>query len=354
MTNNEKELEAKIAEFDGLPGHVLGLTGWILRTLPKEKRQRFLEGYEKLIRIAYHPDHANDQKSMNSNVAFIQRVSQAISFLCNSELNYEMASEIVPSPQNPIIKLKTSMEEQKMSYEKESSELKANLASVLKEKEKEKNLNSLLTRKGSVVEKRIEILENLNKNNIQYASEHKDYSSEERPPYTIIGHFLNLQNSKTIEAQERLYSIIFNAYSSFNTKQKKLAELIKEEFRASETQEVIFKEKTTKHKGHSYKILGSITTQSLRAFFDYAKLNQYESLESISKKEFGNFIPVINKEKCIQYNAGARLIEKDLSSFAIPSFGLDLPIILKDKSNIGETQYTLFKAEQISFGPGSS
>ena len=75
------ELEKKITELTDQPGHILGLDGWILRTIPEEKRNGFLKGYEKLLRIAFFPDHAKSQDQRANYERFNQAIANAVSFL---------------------------------------------------------------------------------------------------------------------------------------------------------------------------------------------------------------------------------------------------------------------------------
>ena len=53
-TNNPSPVVDLIAqktkEYDNLPGHILGLDGWVLRSVPVDLRTTFLKGYEKLLK----------------------------------------------------------------------------------------------------------------------------------------------------------------------------------------------------------------------------------------------------------------------------------------------------------------
>jgi hypothetical protein len=95
----------KTGEYDRFPGLLLGLDGWILRSVPKSLRRQFLEGYEKLLRIVFHPDRYQDPAIKQSRQSYLQSVSEAVSFMAQDEFSFEIASDAVPTKRNPFVAL---------------------------------------------------------------------------------------------------------------------------------------------------------------------------------------------------------------------------------------------------------
>ncbi len=103
-------LEAKTSEYQNLPGLILGLDGWVLRSIPKELRGTFLAGYRKLLNITFHPDRTQNEERKRAFQNYLQTVSEAVEFLVESEMNYELAVDVVPTRLNPIVQLKRNAE----------------------------------------------------------------------------------------------------------------------------------------------------------------------------------------------------------------------------------------------------
>ncbi len=109
--NSETDLiTQKTQEFDNLPGLILGLDGWILRSLPKELRAQFLNGYEKLLRIVFHPDRYSDEIKKTSRQNYLQSVNESVRYLLADDFAYEMTVDSVPTHKNPMVTLRNSVE----------------------------------------------------------------------------------------------------------------------------------------------------------------------------------------------------------------------------------------------------
>lgn len=104
------ELEAKIREYGDLPAHLLGLDGWMLRSIPESRRKEFLQGYEKLLKITFHPDRYQklDEKQRKEN--YLQSVSNAIQYLTSDPMAFDIAVDQVGTSINPIVNLKRTLE----------------------------------------------------------------------------------------------------------------------------------------------------------------------------------------------------------------------------------------------------
>lgn len=90
---------------DELPGLLLGLDGWVLRSIPTGLRKKFLEGYEKSLQIAFHPDRYPDPVTKLSRQRYLQAVSEAISYMTKDEFQFELCADAVPTKRNPFVAL---------------------------------------------------------------------------------------------------------------------------------------------------------------------------------------------------------------------------------------------------------
>lgn len=103
-------LEAKTSEYQNLPGLILGLDGWVLRSILKEQRAAFLTSYRKLLNVTFHPDRTQNEERKRAFQNYLQTVAEAVDFLQASEMNFEMAVDVVPTRLNPIVQLKRNAE----------------------------------------------------------------------------------------------------------------------------------------------------------------------------------------------------------------------------------------------------
>ncbi len=111
MDNTTTDLIAqKTGEFDKLPGLLLGLDGWILRSVPHEFRKQFLQGYEKLLRVAFHPDRYQNEVTKQSRQNYLQAVAEAVEYMSRDEFSFEIASEAVPTKRNPFVALQQKID----------------------------------------------------------------------------------------------------------------------------------------------------------------------------------------------------------------------------------------------------
>lgn len=99
------ELAQKTKEFADLPANILGLDGWLLRSVPKDQREYFLRSHLKTLRAALHPDRCATSEGKESRERFISQLSQATEFLLSGELEYQTAADTVPTQTNPAIQL---------------------------------------------------------------------------------------------------------------------------------------------------------------------------------------------------------------------------------------------------------
>jgi len=103
-------IAVKAAEYQNLPGMILGLDGWILRSVPPGLRTQFLAGYEKLLRVVFHPDRYQDNDKKQSRLVYLQSVNEAVRYMLSDEFAYETTTDTVPTRKNPIVTLQNAIE----------------------------------------------------------------------------------------------------------------------------------------------------------------------------------------------------------------------------------------------------
>jgi len=96
-------IETKTREYEDFPALILGLDGWVFKSVPKSLRAQFLGAYERALKIAFHPDREQNPVRKQSMERYLQRVSEAVRFLGSGEMEYELATDAAPSRRNPVV-----------------------------------------------------------------------------------------------------------------------------------------------------------------------------------------------------------------------------------------------------------
>jgi len=126
-------IETKLEEYSDFPALVLGLDGWLLKSVPVDVRPIFLRAFQKSLQIAFHPDRVISPEAKISREKYLQVVGDAIHYLCDSQMNYELATDNVPTKRNPLVGLQNSIISRDALIEDkcaEISELKSALGGV--------------------------------------------------------------------------------------------------------------------------------------------------------------------------------------------------------------------------------
>jgi hypothetical protein len=118
-------LETKLDEYSEFPALVLGLDGWILKSVPTETRPQFLRSYQKTLQIAFHPDRAPNDVAKLSREKFLQVVGEAVAYLSENQINYELATDNVPTKRNPLVALRRGTEARDELIERKHQELES-------------------------------------------------------------------------------------------------------------------------------------------------------------------------------------------------------------------------------------
>lgn len=105
-----KSLETVLDANQDVSAHLLGLDGWLLRTIPDDRRTIFLRLYEKALRTALHPDVIHDPQKKVFYERYIGRVAEAIAAMCEDSATYDAMSETVPTAKNRAVTLSVTVE----------------------------------------------------------------------------------------------------------------------------------------------------------------------------------------------------------------------------------------------------
>lgn len=130
-----KTIETVLSENQELSAHLLGVDGWILRTMPEDRRNVFLRLYEKALRTALHPDLIADKKKKKFYDGYLARVSEVVTSMCGDVATYETLAELVPSPKSKLIQVSKILGDRDQSVD----DLRADIEQERKKGEKAKS-----------------------------------------------------------------------------------------------------------------------------------------------------------------------------------------------------------------------
>lgn len=334
---SSQDLEKIVGQLQDSPGHILGLNGWILRTLPKDKRETFLKGFEKLIRVAYFPDHASSPRDKTSRERYIQAVSNAVSFLTSNEFAYELGTETVPTEKNPIIQLKTDMEQQVRDYEGQVSSLNKKIETANSEIRSFQRVNHELTTFNSIELERISILLRLQDHNRFYLSQNRCYNMRSKSPFSISGYFLDFSRREGIDS---LQSAVFRYMHGLETAYEHFQQVLERNFLAGKKETFRFKKGTVKNGDYILKLRGGLTIASIREFIAYKNL-----LSSLDGEFKGGSLDKFRQDMCELPNTTLSVMRKgfknelDLSYFSLPILNIGLPVLIKETLKIPKEHF---------------
>jgi len=120
-----KTLETVLESNQGLSAHILGVDGWLLRTIPEDRRTVFLRLYEKAIRTALHPDIIQDDNKKKFYDRYIGRVGESIAAMCADAATFEAMAEFVPATKSRNIGMDALLAERDWTIDILRAELKA-------------------------------------------------------------------------------------------------------------------------------------------------------------------------------------------------------------------------------------
>jgi len=348
------ELEGKLKELENLPGHILGLDGWLLRSLPKDKRGTFLEGFEKLIRIAHFPDHAANPQDKTRRERYIQAVANAVSYLKSDEFAWEMAVEDVPSRKNPIIKLKTELEQHQVEREAETSQFENSIV-ILRDKIEK------LEKSFYIASKKVESFERMQEwqNNFNLSSYGNSFSDTGK--FLVVGRPIDFSKGKA----DQLYDVLFRNIS--RAKQNPLSEckseveqtynafkeVIENQFLAGEKKALLFNKGKARKGRYGLRFLGSLSPAAIREFALQEHLNGPKYQDKISTIELKTALKTLCPEDKVCSNEFYSHMSA-LNPFLSQSVYLNYPIVLFENGMNNEVisqRVNLFYVEGINPNP---
>ena len=137
-----KTLETVLESNQGLSAHILGVDGWLLRTIPEERRAVFLRLYEKAVRTALHPDLIQDANKKKFYDRYVGRVGESIAAMCADTATFEAMAEFVPAAKSRAISrdvllaerdstidaLRAEIKEKEATFKNESNNFSSSMA----------------------------------------------------------------------------------------------------------------------------------------------------------------------------------------------------------------------------------
>ncbi len=330
MSNNQ-DLEKIVGQLENSPGHILGLNGWLLRTIPKDKRTAFLKAFEKSVRVAYYPDHASDAKTRGTRERYIQAVSSAITYLTSDEFSFELAVEEVPTEKNPIVRLKTEMEEKEREQQKETSSLRQKLNSTSKEIKDALRLNQDLKRALALELKRVSVLSRLQEYNREYLAQKRCYEIRNRNQFSISGYFIDFDREK---GMDMLQDIIFRNMYGFETTYVNFQKILEDNFLLGQKETLRFRNGIAEHGDYRLRIRGGLTIGSIREFITLKNLP--DGLEkNISQEVFKNDVSKI-QNITISIPKEGYTEDMGLAYFSVPLFNIGMPILVRETLRVSK------------------
>ncbi|MEI6849563.1 MAG: hypothetical protein WCK29_00845, partial [archaeon] len=336
---NQNELEKKLAEVANLPGHVIALNGWLLRTLPKDSRNRFLKDYEKALTVAFHPDRTQDLKDKKRRENFIQSVSNAITYLTSDDMSYEMAIEEVPTGRNPLVKAKTDLENS-------LSEI-AKAEELLRQRNNEyASLEEKLANAGkNIVNLQSELLKTqkatLDLGPFSRLKAYSDWKLRNSEVYTFSGNNrLNIQGVKMRNTYENvpLSEIIIPEKEDFQKLDTDFSKKVEETYLTFDNLYLSMTGPYADYRVYKAKILGGLPPISIREFVEY-----HREMKNLNCPEEIRFW-IQKDDKLI--HAGKANTETDITfenrimPFTTPYFTTNMPILVrferKGKNNLAK------------------
>lgn len=332
------ELELKVEEYENLPAHLLGVDGWMLRSIPKEKRAAFLNGYEKLIRVVFQADSPMSDAERQKRVRFIQSITEAVDFLKSGESEYELSVEQVPSKRNPVIRLNDQIQQHLGEIGKLEAQLKKANGEIQDLSNVRKYLSDMLVKTESFARLR------------DYSDWHvknfRTYPLNSMGVISISGRKIDFQNNNSGKS---LLFVTFDEHFKHDRRKEVFSEVIEEKYLAGEKERFVFRNGKMEDDKESVKIVGGLPVVGVREFVDFYFLNVDRNSKELEPKQFREYL----KKLVYQGNTdsvGQKMYEKMVTPFLVPFFDLGMPVLLRRDSN-GEKKKTsleLFYVEGVN------
>ena len=334
------ELEKKIAEFKDQPGFILGLDGWLLRSVPIGQRRRFLEAFEKALQIVHHPDLFQDETEKMRHQRFLQTVANAVKFLTSDHLAYDLATEDVPTKQNHFLKTQEKVE----ARDKEILDLERQL------RVKEKAYLGLVGR-HSQLETEMTTLqkEKLDLGPLARLKAYQDWQLRNTKTYTIANSgklFVKSTKMKSIFDNRDLHEIIPRDEKDFEKLDADFSKRVMREYLTQDKMYMKLDKGVSEYRAFKVQIVGGFPALAIREFVDYqrAKIG-LEVDESLSDLVFS---PKILRSG--RSDAQGDIAHKEVvSPFITPYFAVNMPLLIRgeQRQEGGYARYELVYVNEV-------
>ena len=324
MSNNQltNELENKIAELKDQPGFILGLDGWILRSVPMEHRKKFLDAYEKALQIAHHPDLFQDEAEKTRHERFLQTVANAVKFLNSDPFAYDLATEDVPTKQNHFLRAKETIEQR----DKEIVNLKGQLGA------REKDYIGLVGR-HSQLETEMTTLqrETLDLGPLARLKAYQDWQLRNMKTYTLQNSsklFVKSIKMKSTANDRDLHEIVSRDEKDFEKIDSKFSQRVRKEYLLQDKMYMKLDKGVSEYNAYRVEIIGGFPALAIREFADYQKAKAgFEIDESLFDLVFSPKMVRSGRS-----DAKGDVAHKEVvSPFITPYFAANMPLLIRSE-----------------------
>ena len=358
--NEYTELERKLIEYENLPGHMLGLEPWLLRSIPEDKRADFLKGYEKLVRVIYFPDHAKTPKEKKGREKFIQALVKDVAYLTSDPFAFELAIESIPSRRNPVVGLKMSLEDSKNEI--------AKLEHRLSEQQKTNRQMSAFSqeREEFIGSQKIELSE-LQKQNLFVSL--RDYQNwimgnrrciplNNEQNVVLFGRKMSikrvLRNTEgKIIKQTCLFDLVHGEAKNYEQAQNVFSEKIEEGLLSKVGRTFMFEDGKAVSRGENITLIGSLPYLSIRHYTEFNKINLKLSSPLFEREsEMGALYSKLLYAGMTK-NETHRTYEKKIKPFVLPFVALSVPALLRTEKGERASYELIYVQEMDTIPKGS-
>lgn len=358
-------LEKHVAELSNLPGHILGLDGWLLRNLPKESRVGFLKEHLKALTIAFHPDRVLDEKEKKRREHYLQTVSNAVSLLSRDPHLYTLATEDVPSTRNPLVRLKQELQ----NYQKDIEKLQEQI--VIEQREREllgRQIQSLYGEMSTLEEYATNIGKGFRdqtqfrvlKDYVQWALTHSHCIPLNIAQIILLeGKKMRIQ--RTINDGERartlrevfLFDEAHKEHASFQKQQEVFGDQIRQNLIYSEQRSFFFENNQAKSHGEDIFLVGSMPAPAINAYTVFHEL----PINYIKPRLDSSFETSRLYRKILFYgqkdSPEHRKYVKNIRPFVLPFVSPATPTLIK-RTHGNQVHYEFLFTENITSHPSGT
>lgn len=321
-----KDLEKGLKEYGNLPAHILGLDGWMLRSIPQDKRESFLKSYEKLLRIIFFPDHAQNSQDKLQREKYIQAVSNAVSFLTSDSFAFELAVDQVPTKRNPVVRLKGDIDK----YKDEIAQLSKQIGEAKENNHALKDINQQQC-------KRISSLIKLGHYDSLHLTNNRVFTLGEMNRFLISGKKIILPEDETCRS---LLRIIFNEAGNYDRIHRLLSEEIEEKYLAGSAERFVFKRGKSLENFIETRVEGGLPLENIGEYIRYHFSKKDNYTNDMTPKSFKKYLETLMFKGEDNSKAMADYLEK-INPFLTHYFPFNSIILLSKRNKNSEENHSI-------------